>query len=681
MDEPQEEMLEGEAAPIQAIPREAPAPEAARATLVDDICKWARGAKKHWGSVFKRMRDDMQFAAGKQWPGQTPEDDRYVANLVHRHISQRVAALYAKNPRAVARRRQQMDFALWDGNPQTLMAAYAEAQAGDPNAAMLIQDAAQGTQRRAQQTKIAKTLELLYGYEIANQPVPFKTQMKQVVRRALTTGVGFVKLGYERHLELSPDATERVNNLRDRLATIDTIMADQQDGEITDLEAEAEELRLILQDLENRPDQITHEGLVFDFPRPTSIILDPRTRQLKGFLGARRIAQEHMLTPDDVKAIYGVDVGKSARRYSPLEPGAPYFSGGARDDEGNLTCVWEVYDKDAGLKYVVCDGYPDFLVEPGPPEVVVERFWPIFALSFNDVETEESVYPPSDVSLLRPMQEEYNRARQGLREHRHANRPKTVSAKGALDEEDKLKLTSHPANAHLELNALQPGQKVGDLIQPLKLSGIDPNLYETAHLFDDILKTVGSQETAFGGVSGGTATEISVAESARSAAMASAVDELDDFLSELSRSAGEVLLAEMDAQTVQQIVGPGAVWPELTAQEAAQEIFLEIEAGSSGRPNQVQDLQNLERVMPFLIQIPGISPEWLAKQILTRLDDRLDITEALAAGLPSMVAQNANKQAGTGDPSTDPQAQAGEGGTNARPQQGGATARSHPLQG
>ena len=673
------DMTEDTPPDTQVMPREDPTPGESRESLVTELCDWVRNAKEHWAPTFKRMRDDMRFAAGWQWPGQTADDDRYVANLVHRHIQQRVAALYAKNPRAVAKRRPRLDFSLWDENPQTLMVAQQAAQMGDPNAVLLVQDAMRGMASRMQQNKIAKTLELLYDYEIANQPVPFKGQMKQAVRRALTTSVAYVKLGYERQLGLSADAVDRVNNLRDRLAHLEALSADMADGERSEIDAEAEEIRLILQDLDSNPDQITHEGLVFDYPRPTSIILDPKVRQLKGFVGARRIAQEYLLTPDDVKAIYKVDVGDSAKRYEPLNRGALYSSGCKRNDAGDFVVVWDVYDKDAGLVYTVCDGYPDFLFEPAAPPVTLERFWPIFVLTFNDIESEEDIFPPSDVSLLRPMQQEYNRSRQGLREHRHANRPMTASPDGMLDDQDLDLLKNRPANAHIQLKGLQPGQKVADLIQKVALTNIDPNLYETAHLFDDILKSVGSQETAFGGVSGGTATEVSVAESARSAAMGSAVDELDDFLTELSRAAGFVLLTEMDEGTVKRVVGPGAVWPQLTNAEAAEEIFLEIKAGSSGRPNQVQDLQNMERVMPFLLQIPGIDPKWLAEQILMRLDDRLDLTEALAAGLPSMVAMNSQTQASTGDPATSPETQGAQGAQNARPARGRPTPKAAPV--
>jgi hypothetical protein len=123
-------------------------------------------------------------------------------------------------------------------------------------------------------------------------------------------------------------------------------------------------------------------------------------------------------------------------------------------------------------------------------------------------------------------------------------------------------------------------------------------------------------------------------------ALGAQVDELDSFMSDIARSAGAIMFQQMSAEQVKKIAGPGAVWPELTAQEIADEIQLEIEAGSTGKPNQAAELRNLERVLPYVIQIPGIDPKWLAKEVLKRMDDKLDLDQALAEGAKSIVAQN-----------------------------------------
>jgi hypothetical protein len=55
-------------------------------------------------------------------------------------------------------------------------------------------------------------------------------------------------------------------------------------------------------------------------------------------------------------------------------------------------------------------------------------------------------------------------------------------------------------------------------------------------------------------------------------------------------------------------------------------------------------------MLPFLIQMPASTRTWLAKETLRRLDDRLDLTDAIIDGIPAIVAQNQHAAAGPGDP-------------------------------
>jgi hypothetical protein len=103
----------------------------------------------------------------------------------------------------------------------------------------------------------------------------------------------------------------------------------------------------------------------------------------------------------------------------------------------------------------------------------------------------------------------------------------------------------------------------------------------------------------------------------------------------------------------------------LSKAEVARDLFLEIEAGSSGRPNQALELQNFERLAPILMQLPGIKPAFLVKQALKRLDDRVDVDEAIADGLPSVTSMNSGKLPGMPGMPGDPAAQGPQGSANA----------------
>ena len=132
--------------------------------------------------------------------------------------------------------------------------------------------------------------------------------------------------------------------------------------------------------------------------------------------------------------------------------------------------------------------------------------------------------------------------------------------------------------------------------------------------------------------------------------MDSNVDDLDDLLTHLAKYGGQLLFSNVAEETVKRIVGPGAVWPDLTRQQIAEEVWLEIEAGSSGNPNQAQQIANAQKIYPLVMQIPGIDPEFLARDLLHRLDDKLDLTQAFKSPLPSIVAMNTMSRGGPGGP-------------------------------
>lgn len=620
-----------------------------RKALVAEWLDKIHKAKSHWRPVFDRMREDMDFFMGNQWPDQ---GDKYVANLIQKHVQNRVAALYAKNPKVVCKRRKTIDFAVWNGDQAEfqnaqLMAEQAmmSGQPTPPQVMALLQDVQQGTESRRRADRVARTLEIVFNNVVEAQAL--KPQMKQLIRRVCVAGVGFIKIGYHRVMGQRPEDLQKITDITEQLSLLERLIADKQDGEITEDQASAEKLKLLLTELANKQEMVVDEGLVFDFPLSNAIIVDPRCRQLKGFVGAEWVAQEFLLTVDEVKEVYKIDLGKAYTRHADTRSSEWLLDQGkAKEDAAGLAKVYEIFNKRDGIKYVVADGYPEFLAEPACPEIKLRRFWPIFVLAFNEVENDREIYPQSDVRLAMPIQKEYNLARQRLREHRHANRPLYVTPTGMLSTDEAAKLADRQPHQIVQLAALQPGQSVEQVLQVVRPAPIDPALYDTSVYLDDFYRVLGTQEANLGGTGSSTATEVSVAESSRMTAIGSAIDELDEFLIELARSSGEILLANMNASTAQRIAGVGASWPTLSAQEISDQLLLEIEAGSSGRPNKAAELQMLERVAPVVMQVPGVSPAWFGRQVLTRWDEGIDMDDAILSGVPSMVAMNAQKTLG-----------------------------------
>ena len=126
---PSEAVLELGEKEAKMIPRDAPDPTLQRKALVNAWTSSVKEARKYWKPSFDRMREDSDFAYGRQW-SRDDKDKRYTANITLREIAQRTAFLYARNPKAVARRREMMLNTVWDGTQaqlQSLMQAAGQA--------------------------------------------------------------------------------------------------------------------------------------------------------------------------------------------------------------------------------------------------------------------------------------------------------------------------------------------------------------------------------------------------------------------------------------------------------------------------------------------------------------------------------------------------------------------------
>ena len=649
----------------------------ARRKLVQDYIGNIRGARIHHKKAFDRMTEAMLWAkdgtSNKHFAG----GKKYIANIVQRFLTSRIAKLYAKNPKAYYTKRQRREFQFWDGNLETIQGIVERAAMGEmltPIDTQIIEDFKNGTALSKLYDGMGDTLVKMFNYYLSEQKPKFKTQMKQLVRRTLTCGVGYIKIGYQRELQRRSQYQAAIDDITLKLQNMQRMVQSVQDGDITTDDPEMEVLRLQMKQMMEDPStmEVIREGLVFDFPKSKSIIVDPACTNLQGFVDAGWIAHEIYRTPEEVEEIYGVKL--ESGKFTAYEKKSNINNAGyqaAREGSVNgdmkrmHACLWEYYDKKTGMVSTICEGYTDFVEEPGTPNVEVEGFWPIYSLLFNGIEDEKEIYPKSDVHLMMPMQDEWNRSREGLREHRQAARPRYVAPRGALEEADKRILRGTAAHEVAEISMGQ-ATKIVDVIQAVPSGGVDPNLYDTAHLMQDMNIVVGAQESSMGGISGGTATEVADAASATMSTIESNIDDMDDFLSEIARDGGQILMLNASMEKVQEVVGAGAVWPEseFTRDKVSKELYVEIEAGSSGKANKAQEIANFERISPSMLQMEGLNKKRWLKEGIKRLDDKLNPDDFIDDSM-SMVALNAMKIPSGGSPANIPEQQGDQGGMNA----------------
>jgi hypothetical protein len=619
-----------------------------------------RLAEKHFEPDFKRMRENMEFAANIQWAGQQsmdPVSDEYIANFITHHINQKVASLYARDPKAISRSRKRLNYTIWDGTVEQQMAAQMALQGAAMSgmmtpqaaqAAALLQDITQGQQFEQLCDRVGKTLEILYGYQCDTQAPSFKFQMKQLVRRVITCGVGYVRLNFVQNWAhvLSSSLTD--DSLAYRIKKAKAIMSGIDDDKIQNDDPRVEQLRLLLESVQSSVQQgdMTNieQRLEFDFPSATGILVDPKCKCLKGFIGADWIVQKFLLPLDTANAYFElrgdkmITTGGEFKQYADdgLEMVKPSQEGKPDDVQRSpIGCFWEVFDLTTKSSFFLCDGWKYYVQAPAPVEPSINRFWPIFSLTFNDIEVEPGqkvhIYPPSDVQLLKPMQKETNRTGQELREHRKVNRPFFYGLKNMVSESNLKKFADHETGEYIELESPLLGangqQNVVDAIGKWVGTPIDPNVYSRVNINEDVTKVIGSNAQQQGApIRHVAATPAIIQEQARMSDVNSNVDDLDDLLSELANGSGEMMLRTFTPETVKRIVGRGSAWPDQQREDFLNAVYLDIVASSSGRPNKAVEIANYERIAPVLIQAMQNPALWpIAEEGIKRLDDRLNI--------------------------------------------------------
>lgn len=669
-----------------------------RAALVSELNTWCVEERKFWKPVFDRIRQEQRFAAGKQWKdttavGTEPQDEKYVGDTMQQMVNRKQAALYSKNPTPEAVVKERMNYTVWDGNestidackqliaqvaPQALQASEAEQQgqqvpppppqmmADLQQAQQILQDYNQGMMEKQMLEKIARTGELLIKQQWDAQTPDLLASAKQATAQIIVARAAYAKVMFKRDITTSPLETandagfgSKVADLQARLKEIEADMPSENDPRLYEAKLMQQNIQAELAEMQQTQEVVSDEGIVIDWLSATSVIMDRRVKCLTEFIGAHRIAHEILMTVAECESKFGVNLRDSGAKFY-TETGDGWKSETTdmpkpddRDLQSNYAkqkvCVWEIQDKDDELVYIVCDGVKDFLREPEANEPKVNRFWSIVPIKFNaqvvetnDPENDCTVLSRSDIRLAMPMQINMNWAGQEKRKHREANRPAWVTLAsawaGTTGEADLRKLNS-PRNSHdvFRLQSTNPDMDINRALMPLPKQPFDENLYDNAQDAQAMMLATGMQASDIGQQRPDEkATGQNIAAQARATSEASNIDDMDFAWSTIAQMMWEMLMSPegMSQETVQKLVGRGAVWPMINREDIASSVYFKIEAGSTGRPNQQANLQKINVVMPQLIQLFGImgkNPEPLAKMLLKEMDANIDLDEMLKA--------------------------------------------------
>lgn len=645
-----------------------------------------------------------KYGASEQWV----KSGKHVVNITDMVIQTWTSSLYARNPSFKHKRRQRMEGIAWNGTAEQLQKAQAllaqamqAAQQGiDPltmgeqalmQADAIVQDAERVAVKEEYYDRLGQTLVCLMNYFLNEQDSDVETKGKLTVRRAQTNGIAYAKLGFQRAVGYTRETQQQLTDSRKQLAAVESATAQfQETQDENEREVKAQELRQLVQNLSNQQ-VIIREGPVLLFPRSEDIYIDlrcPFWGDLSGadFMGEKyRFDEREMLEqfPDFDKSLVGIGGIHGGDKATPVK--TDVSSPSTASSGTTEYTVYEHYDRRTGMVYHLCEGYPYYLREPKIPDVAVDGFFPYEPLVFNEAEDSKSPAPLSEVSKMKNDQKAINESVQWGREHKRHNLPKYVADNDVFDDKTRMQIRQAIVGQILSMKtALDEGQKITDKFMPLPTMGFDPNMYTINEYMDNInLETMVQQAQLGAPPKNVTATAVNISQGFFGTAASSKKNAVNKWLNRLAKKLSQVMLANLSPQTVAKICGPGAVWPALNRDQIISDVWVAIENNSSMAENREQEAIVIKELVPLLLQIPGISPTWVATTILKVMDSDIDLSEALDPSVEtSIIAQNTVSSSGMGDGGVmagagmgmaqDPRMQGGQGGI-AVPQGAGAS--------
>lgn len=450
-----------------------------------------------------------------------------------------------------------------------------------------------------------KTIELVLNHQFAPAQADIKAKAKRAVRASDTTGFGWLKVVYQKHIERDPIVEKRMEDIQDNIQNIDRLMGEigrfaEVDGVQADHEANKEELEQQIKALEKNVEVVRSQGLVFSVRPSQNVLFSMEVQDVDDIKRSDWITDMIWMKVSKCKALFNF-CPKEATRYNErkVEAKEAASKGDNTDDDDMFVRVYEMWRMADKQIYTLVEGYEGYLKEPYPPRKLGERFHGFFPLVFDPVDG--SAFPLPLVSQLVELQDEHNTARTNFREHRERSVPFNVAHGGQLDPSDTDKLTNPGFMETVVLKSAPEGQALDAVFKSVQHNPIDPQVYSTDHVRVDWEQITRRGDAGRGVIARSkTATEADILQSNLAVDTSERRDVVEDWFREIAQYSMELILQEMTLPEVERIAGQGAMWPQLSKNEVFDMVSLDVRVGSSGKPNAAQETQRWLEMLPQL---------------------------------------------------------------------------------
>lgn len=464
-----------------------------------------------------------------------------------------------------------------------------------------------------------------------------KTAARKLVRSALSTGVGWLKVVLIADAPENPEMQNELKDLRDNLARLEANKQALEGVPYADpatIDAQITQQNELMRSLEDKVEASILKYLAIDFVASQDMQTSLDVASTEEYLDADWNANAIYILKSDVltrfprlteEDICGATeyFQRQTRDLQPLtdmptlvpDQGnndtqadqAEYYTKGTSSASGNageqgpsFVKVIELWDHRTDHVKTMIDGVKKWAKEPYEPAYPSSRFYPYFRLAFFEVDG--SRHPQSLSWRLAKLQDEYARSRSNFRLTRERSIPGVIFNAAAIEPADVQKLQ---ASVHQELVGIKPtdpSTPIQNLFAPKPTAAIDGRLFDNAPILADMEKISGVQEALQASVqTPKTATEANIQQAGFASRTTSDRDTLEDVLTDLANYTFEIALSGLNARDAQRIAGVAAYWPQgMSTDDLLTMVEVEITAGSTGKPKDANDKQAWGVVLPVI---------------------------------------------------------------------------------
>jgi hypothetical protein len=483
-----------------------------------------------------------------------------------------------------------------------------------------------------------KTIELVLA-EVFIKQSGLKQKMTRAISSAMTAPAAWLKVIYQREMGTDPIIVSRLNDAQDNLAEIERLIAQaERPGE--DMLAKKAELQVQMRALSAQTEVVVEEGLVIDrMLCEEVIVLDDSLQCFGDYEQAKAIAHIVPMTSDDFEARF-----KRKPTGTKFQSKAVAEQDGGRSSKGQkaeFLYVVELWSKQHQTVFTFEIGASCWAREPYQPQRVGRRWYPFFALYFNDLDGD--YWPVPDVSQWTSLQDEYNSMRTQLAQARKDNMPGFMFRKGgSITDKDVENLANRRGRRFIGIEGSGLTTPLEQDLAPFPTVTINPAAYDPTPILRDLEQAAGASDASRQMiVSGKTATEAEIASQGMQSRTGFRVDAIEEMISAMAVYSAQILLMEMTPDQVERITGPGFVWPDMPRSDIYDMVNIEVRGGTSGKPNENMERERWVSLAPELVnllkevamlrqqgaQVEASALMRIFEETLRRFDERIDISE------------------------------------------------------